>query len=70
MEQLAGCEAGCKTRHGAVQADPCVFRKIVKGVVVLSLTVHVDNMAVAGPRVEVDKLLVKLNEDFTTVDLG
>ena len=42
----------------------------MKGVVVLILTVHVDNMAVAGPRVEVDKLLVKLNEDFTTVDLG
>jgi len=37
---------------------------------VLILTVHVDDMAVAGPRVEVDKLLVTLNEDFTTVDLG
>ena len=36
----------------------------------LILTVNVDDMAVAGPRVEVDKLLVTLNEDFTTVDLG
>ena len=59
-------------KHGMEQCkvDRCVFRKIVKGVVVLILTVHVDDMAVAGPRVEVDKLLVTLNEDFTTVDLG
>ena len=58
--------------HGMEQckADPCVFRKIVNGVVVLVLAVHVDDMAVAGPRDEVDKLLVTLNEDFTTVDLG
>ena len=52
------------------QADPCVFRKIVKGEVVLALAVHVDDMAVAGPRNEVDKLLATLNKDFTTVDLG
>ena len=58
--------------HGMEQckADPCVFRKIVNGVVVLVLAVHVDDMAVAGPRDEVDKLLVTLNEDFTMVDLG
>ena len=59
-------------KHGMEQskADPCVFRKIVKGVVVLILTVPVDDMAVACPRVGVDKLLVTLNEDLTTVDLG
>ena len=34
------------------------------------MTVHVDDMAVAGPREEVDKLLEVLNEDFTTNDLG
>ena len=58
--------------HGMEQckADPCVYRKIVNGVVVLVLAVHVDDMAVAGPRDEVDKPLVTLNEDFTTVDLG
>lgn len=58
--------------HGMEQckADPCVFRKIANGVVVLVLAVHVDDMAVAGPRGEVDKLLVTLNKDFTTVDLG
>ena len=45
-------------KHGMEQckADPCVFRKIVKGVVVLILTVHVDDMAVAGPRVEVENV--------------
>ena len=40
------------------------------GVIVLILAVHVDDMAVAGLKNEVDKLLVTLNEDFTTVDLG
>ena len=40
------------------------------GVIVLILAVHVDDMAVAGLEIEVDKLLVTLNEDFTTVDLG
>lgn len=49
----------CKT-------DPCVFRPIREGKVVLILTIHVDDMAVAGPRDEVDKLLEVLNEDFTT----
>ena len=40
------------------------------GVIVLILAVHVDDMAVAGLKTEVDKLLVTLNEDFTTVGLG
>ena len=59
-------------KHGMEQcmADPCIFRKIEKGVIVLILAVHVDDMAVAGLKIEVDKLLVTLNEDFTTVDLG
>ena len=53
----------CKT-------DPRVFRLIREGIVVMITTVHVDDMAVAGPREEVDKLLEVLNEDFTTNDLG
>ena len=36
----------------------------------LILTVHVDDMAVAGTGVEVDKLLVTLDTDLTTNDLG
>ena len=50
--------------------DPCVLRLIPEGKIVLILTVHVDDMAVAGSREKVDKLLVVLNEDFTTNDLG
>ena len=50
--------------------DPCMFRLIREGKVVLILTVHVDDMAVARTRVEVDKLFVTLNTDFTTNDLG
>ena len=60
------------TVHGMEQCmtDPCVFRLIREGEVVLILTVHVDDMAVAGTRVEVDQLLVTLNSDFTSNDLG
>ena len=45
-------------------ADPCVFRLIREGKVVLILAVHVNDMEVAGTGVEVDKLLVTLNTDF------
>ena len=60
------------TVHGMEQCmtDPCMFRLIREGKVVLILTVHVDDMAVARTRVEVDKLFVTLNTDFTTNDLG
>ena len=34
-------------------ADPCIFREIEKGVIVLILAVHVDDMAVAGLKIEV-----------------
>ncbi|CAN0278062.1 unnamed protein product [Ascophyllum nodosum] len=50
--------------------DPCVFRLIREGKLVLILTVHVDDMAVAGTRIEVNKLRVTLNKDFETNDLG
>ena len=49
---------------------PCVFRLIQEGKLVLILAVHVDDMAVAGTRVEVNKLLVTPNKDFETNDLG
>ena len=53
--------------HGMEQCmtDPCVFRLIREGKLVLILAVHV-----AGTRVEVNKLLVTLNKDFETNDLG
>ena len=49
--------------------DRCVFCLIRESKVALILTVHVGDM-VAGTGVEVDKLLVTLNADFTTNDLG
>ena len=49
--------------------DPCVFHLIWEGKVVLILTVHVDDMAVGGTGVEVDKLLVTRDTDFTTNNL-
>ena len=58
--------------HGMEQCmtDPCVFRLLREGKLVLILTMHVDDMAVADTRVEVNKLLVTLNKDFETNDLG
>ena len=50
--------------------DPCVFRPTREGKLVLVLAVHVDDMAVAGTRVEVYKLRLTLNKDFETNDLG
>ena len=47
-----------------------MFHLIREGKVELILTVHVDDMAVAGTGVEVDKLLVTLNTDFTKNNLG
>ena len=57
----------CKSK-----SDPCVFRQIQEGKMVLILTEHVDDIAVAGPRDrnEVYKLLVVHNEDFSTNDRG
>ena len=58
--------------HGMEQCmtDPCVLRLIREGKLVLILAVHVDDMAVAGTRIEVNKLLVTFNKDFETNDLG
>ena len=36
--------------------DPCVFRLIREGKLVLILAVHIDDMAIAGTRVEVNNL--------------
>ena len=51
------------TVHGMEQCmtDPCVFRLIREGKVVLILKVYVDDMAVVGIGVEIDKLLATLN---------
>ena len=46
-------------KHGMEKcmADPCIFRKIEKGVIVLILAVHVDDMALARLKIEVDSCL-------------
>ena len=49
---------------------PYVFGLIRGDKVVLILTVHVDDMEVAGTEVEVGKLLVMLNTDVITNILG
>ena len=41
------------------KSDSCVFRLIREGKVALILTVYVDDMAVAGPRDDVDKLCTR-----------
>lgn len=58
--------------HGMDQykTGPCVIRRTREGKVVLILTVHADDIAVAGPRDEIDKLLLTPKENFTTNDLG
>ena len=47
------------------QADPCVYRKIVEGVVKLLLVVHVDDIIVSEKDM-CDKLHHTLNEFFPT----
>ena len=59
-------------RHGMEQCKtgPCVFRKFLYRKVVLILTVHVDDMAVASAVTKGRQLQEVLNEDFTTNDQG
>ena len=52
------------------RADPCVYRKIVEGVVKLILVVHVDDILVSGEKEACDELHHTLNENFPTESLG
>ena len=58
--------------HGMEQcrADPCVYRKIVEGVVKLILVVHVDDILVSGEKEACDDLHHTLNGNFPTKNLG
>ena len=65
----------CQTlvdEHGMEQcrADPCVYRKIVKGVVKLILVVHVDDILVSREKEACDELHHTLNEFFPPENLG
>ena len=52
------------------RADPCVYRKIVEGVVKLNLVVHVDDILVSGEKEAYHELRHTLNENFPTENLG
>ena len=52
------------------KADPCIFRKVVDGVVVMIVGVYVDDRLVGGSEEDCESLLASLNKKFTTNDLG
>ena len=52
------------------EADPCIFRKIVNGVVVMIVGVHVYHLSVGGWEEDCASLLASLNKKVPTNDLG
>ena len=58
--------------HGFEQckADPCVFRKVVDGAVVMIVGVYVDDLLIGGSEEDCESLLASLNKNFPTNDLG
>ncbi|CAB1120751.1 unnamed protein product [Ectocarpus sp. CCAP 1310/34] len=52
------------------KADPCVFRKMVDGVVVMIVVIYVDDILVAGSDEDCEELLASLNKKFPTKNLG
>ena len=52
------------------KADPCIFRKIVGGVVVMTVGVYVNDLLVGGSQEACKSLLLFLNTKFSTIDVG
>ena len=52
------------------KADPCIFRRILNGVVVMIVGVYMDDLLVGGSEEDCESLLVSLNKKFPTNDLG
>ena len=52
------------------RAHPCVYRKMVEGVVELILVVHVDDILVNGKNEACDELQHTSNENFAPKHLG
>ena len=52
------------------KADPCIFRKVVDGVVVMIVGVYVDDLLVGRSEEDCGSLLASLNKEFPTNDLG
>ena len=46
------------------KADPCIFRKVVDGVVVMIVGVYVDDLLVGGSEEDCESLLASLNKKF------
>ena len=51
------------------KADPCIFRKIVDGVVVMIVGVYLDNLLIGWSEEDCESLLASLNKTFPTNNL-
>ena len=47
------------------KADPCIFRKIVDGVVLMLVGVYVDDLLIGGPEEDCESLLASLNKTIS-----
>ena len=74
-------QSGCKWDHLCAdtliadifeqsKADPCIFRKVVDGVVVMIVFVYVDDLLIGGSEEDCESLLTSLNNKFPTNNLG
>ena len=52
------------------KADPCIFRKVVDGVVVMIVGVYVSDMLIGGSEEDCQSLLASLYNTFPTNNLG
>ena len=52
------------------KADSCIFRKVVDGVVVMIVSVYVDDLLIGGPEEDCESLLASLKKTFPTNKLG
>ena len=51
------------------KADPCIFRKVVDGVVVLIVGIYVDDVLIRGSEEDCESLLASLKVKFPTNNL-
>ena len=52
------------------KAEPCIFRKVVDGVVVMIVGVYVDDLSIGGSEEDCEPLLASQNKTFPTNNLG
>ena len=52
------------------KAGPCIFRKVVDGVVVMTVGIYVDDLLTGGWEEDCESLLASLNKTFPTNNLG